>query len=152
MADVEHGDGRLPLRFWAKTVVQSNGCWLWTGSTIHNGYGAWIPPGRVGTRLVHRRAYLALVGQIPEGLDLDHLCRVRNCCNPLHLEPVTRRENARRGEAGKLAAARQRAKTHCKHDHELSGSNLYVCPRGKRECRTCRNRAVATFNQRNKIG
>ena len=70
------------------------GCWEWQGA-LNDGYGI---VGRDGTtRRVHRVVYEALVGPIPNGMDLDHLCRNRRCCNVLHLEPVTRRENLARG-------------------------------------------------------
>lgn len=67
------------------------GCWLWTGSQDGKGYG------KTGRGRIHRIVYEELVGPIPDGLQLDHLCRVRNCVNPAHLEPVTGRENVRRG-------------------------------------------------------
>lgn len=69
-------------------------CWLWTGYVAAGGYGEFHLAGR--TRKAHRVAYELLVGPVPEGLDLDHLCRVRRCVNPEHLEPVTRQENLRR--------------------------------------------------------
>jgi len=81
-------------RFWPK-VDRGGACWLWTGALYVNGYGAFRgPDGR--TIRAHRFAYERVVGPIPEGLDLDHLCRVRACVNPAHLEPVTRAENLRR--------------------------------------------------------
>lgn len=69
-------------------------CWIWTGAIHANGYGAKRVHGRLYK--VHRLAYEAVAGPIPAGLDLDHLCHVRACCNPNHLEPVTRAENLRR--------------------------------------------------------
>jgi hypothetical protein len=73
----------------------SLGCWLWTASTDPKGYAQF--DFRTRNTRGHRFVYEALVGRIPEGLDLDHLCRVRRCVNPAHLEPVTRAENLRRG-------------------------------------------------------
>lgn len=74
---------------------RSDECWIWTRA-LRNGYGAiWID-GRV--EYAHRAAYELHIGSIPDGLELDHLCRVRSCCNPTHLEPVTRRENLMRGD------------------------------------------------------
>jgi hypothetical protein len=126
-------------RFWAKVAFgAAGGCWLWTGSKS-TGYGLFA----VGSTLdesrrkvrAHRWSYEALKGAIPAGLDLDHLCRVRACVNPDHLEPVTRGENARRGDAGAHLAA----KTHCPQGHPYSGDNLYIRPSdGARECRTCK--------------
>lgn len=89
------------LRFWAK-VDKSGGvdaCWPWIAHLAWNGYGEF----RVSQHCLvkaHRYAYILLVGPVPAGLDLDHLCRNRACCNPGHLEPVSRRVNARRGECG----------------------------------------------------
>lgn len=83
----------------------------------------------------HRVVYELRVGPIPEGLELDHLCRVRHCANPEHLEPVTGRENIRRGTSPSAINGR---KTHCKNNHEFTPENTYVSPLGKRTCRTCR--------------
>ncbi|MFH0981536.1 MAG: HNH endonuclease signature motif containing protein [Planctomycetota bacterium] len=85
-------------RFWPK-VDKTDSCWLWIGAMNLQGYGNfWIGPteteGYVGA---HRFAYTHFVGPVPEGMDLDHLCRNRACVNPAHLEPVTRRVNLRRG-------------------------------------------------------
>lgn len=124
-------------RLMKRIVVDpASGCWIYTGSIIHNGYGTIGVPHRQ-RRLVHRIAYESLVGPIPEGLDLDHLCRVRSCCNPLHLEPVTRKENARRGIGmGAWKAAFQRAKTHCPQGHPYSVENTRHY-RNERSCIEC---------------
>ena len=92
-------------RFWSKIVVRGEGelCWPWLAA-IQSGYGYIRQNGR--PRLAHRVAYEHLVGPIPEGLDIDHLCRNRRCCNPLHMEPVTRSENVKRGH---MARAKERA-------------------------------------------
>ena len=136
----------LMSRLWPK-VNKTAGCWLWTASLTKAGYGQISSGPRPHTMLyAHRLVYEALVGPIPEGLELDHLCRNPACCNPAHLEPVTHRENVQRGEAGEKSGAQQRAKTHCKHGHPLSGENLYVDPRGHRGCRICRNAATARSN------
>lgn len=84
-------------------------CWIWTRRPSMNGYG------RIGiTGLAHRASYEAFVGPIPSGLHIDHLCRVRRCVNPAHLEPVTCKENILRGESPEAKFARQ---THCKDGH-----------------------------------
>ncbi len=88
--------------FWSKVEKQPDGCWLWLGARSNNGYGHTTYRGDAGQLRhisAHRRAYSLLRGPIPTGLDLDHLCRVRHCVNPDHLEPVTRSLNLRRGHA-----------------------------------------------------
>jgi HNH endonuclease len=83
-------------RFWEK-VEQGEGCWLWTGA-IDRGYGQFVWNGR---KRAHRVAYELIIGPIPEGLELDHLCRNKSCVRPEHLEPVTKAENIRRQWASK---------------------------------------------------
>ncbi len=120
-------------RFWAK-VDLTLGCWLWMGGVNRDGYGhiRGYENRRIG---VHRFAYELLVGSIPEGLEIDHLCRVRRCVNPEHLEPVPHRVNVLRGQAPSSANAH---KTHCVHGHEFTPENTYVEPsNGYRKCRTC---------------
>lgn len=77
-------------RFWAK-VNKTDTCWLWEGSLHYKGYGQFLFNGR--TQKAHRAAYQMLVGPIPEGLSIDHICHVRNCVNPEHLRPVTNKQN-----------------------------------------------------------
>lgn len=109
-------------------------CWTWTGAVQSRGYGS-IANGRGGTTQAHRRAYMELVGPIPAGLTIDHLCMNKLCVNPEHLEPVTGAENTRR-------AFRQQ--THCKFGHLLSGDNLRLVTRAtgntRRVCVTCQRR------------
>ena len=115
--------------------IPDAGCWIFMGS-LCKGYGQ-VRCGST-TRRTHRIVYESLVGPIPEGRQLDHVCRVRSCCNPSHLRVVTNRENMM--APGSLALPRIYANaTHCLHGHELSGTNLYLY-RGKRQCRTCRHR------------
>lgn len=115
-----------------KRLDKTGDCWLWTGAL--NGYGY----GRIRSQYVlyriHRVAYEATVGPIPHGQPLDHLCRVRHCANPAHLEPVTEQENVLRGIGPTAQNAR---KTHCKYGHEFTPENTYRTPDGKRRCRTC---------------
>lgn len=80
----------------------ANGCWIWQRRCLNSGYGA---ISRDGHRVAHRWYYERYVGPIPEGMDLDHLCRVRTCVNPLHLEPCSRAENSRRGAKTRLTWA-----------------------------------------------
>ena len=80
--------------------------------------------------------FAMIFGEVPKGLQLDHLCRVRDCVNPYHLEAVTQQENILRGES---ASAKHARKTHCINGHPLSGDNLYLRPdRGDRAGRACR--------------
>ena len=110
----------------------NSGCWLLESAPNSNGYGRIQIDGVRG--LAHRVMYEHHVGTVPEGLDLDHLCRNRECCNPSHLEPVTRRENLMRGET---IPAMHAAKTHCKRGHEFSPENTYVRKNGTRWCKRC---------------
>lgn len=128
------GDVRLPVRFWARISLSPSGCWIWA-HPVADGYGRVREAGK-GSKfaMAHRFAYERLVGPISVGLQLDHLCRVRNCVNPDHLEPVTPRENTLRGET---PAARNAAKTHCPIGHPYDDSNTYICKRGLRKCRAC---------------
>jgi hypothetical protein len=131
-AIIPRGDVRA--RLLAK-LDRSGPCWLWTGSTDGGGrYGAIGVEGRL--RRAHRVAYELFVGPIPDGMDIDHTCRVTLCCNPEHLEPVTHRENVLRGEA---PTARNARKTHCVRGHELAGANLQIrASDGGRLCLACR--------------
>jgi len=126
---------RTPIeqRFWTK-VQKTETCWLWTAATT-GGYGV-IGAGGAGNGyvLAHRYSYETLVGPIPDGLQIDHLCRVRHCVRPDHLEAVERRTNLLRGVSPPAVQSRQ---THCKNGHPFESGNTYVDPRGKRRCRTC---------------
>lgn len=124
----------LPARFWEK-VEKTESCWLWTAGKYRNGYGAFWLGG--GMRRAHRLAYADAKGTIHPGLELDHLCRVRNCVNPDHLEAVTRLVNTMRGE--RFGAGAPPLKTHCPRGHEYSRENAYVY-RGRRQCRECKRR------------
>lgn len=94
-------------------------CWLWTGANNGKGYG--IVGIKRRPRYVHRVVYERLVGPIPEGLEMDHLCRNRACANPDHLEPVTHVVNAHRGVGSTWQV--NLAKTHCKWGHEFTPEN-----------------------------
>lgn len=137
--------------FWDKVnkIHVEDGCWLWTGYTKPEGYGQYTTTGRRKFR-AHRLAYELVVGPIPDGLSLDHLCRVRNCVNPDHLQPVTTRENCRRGNTGLATGAKNRAKTRCPHGHPYSPENTYHPPSGGRACRTCRSTRAAEREARDR--
>ena len=124
-------------RFEAKVMPEPNsGCWLWTGAIAGNGYGNFWHDG--GHLSAHVFAYRTFVGDVPARKELDHLCRVRSCCNPAHLEPVTHFVNVMRGASPTAVNA---TKTHCPEGHELTGGNLvgHWLRHGMRLCRTCYN-------------
>jgi hypothetical protein len=126
-------------RFWAK-VNKTETCWLWTGAKdARRGYGSISVNGRsVG---VHRVSYEMHKGPIPDGLEIDHLCRVRSCVNPDHLRAVTQRENTL---AGTSFSAINAKRTECVNGHEFTPENTYTYVRSDsatgnlgRLCRTC---------------
>lgn len=132
-------------RFWSKVDGGDvDSCWLWTGKTNDSGYGIFRNDGKKDVR-AHRWAYDSLIADIPVGLQIDHLCRTRNCVNPWHLEPVTLAENTRRGNFVSASIAAKRNRTHCPSGHEYTPENTRIVgPRKHRYCRTCqRNRARA---------
>lgn len=140
----------LPEKVRARLFITANGeCWLWTGGHAKAGYGSFTfgreSPGGRRTVPAHRLTYEALVGPIPEGLVIDHLCRNRGCVNPEHLEPVTFKENVLRGVG---PTAENAVKTHCKRDHAFTPENTYVASGGGRGCRACRDIYNATNWQR----
>lgn len=139
--DANHRTAPAVDRFWPK--VNKDGplsayrpdlgpCWLWTGATNageeREPYGHfWDGKEQVYS---HRFSYETARGPIPAEYDVDHLCRVRLCVNPEHLEPVTRQENLRR--------ARPPLSTHCRAGHEYTPENTSVRASGRRDCRACR--------------
>lgn len=128
-------------RFEEKYIPEPNsGCWLWTGTVTYNGYGIFEVNGK--KIRAHRFSYELHKGPIPDGLTIDHLCRVRCCVNPDHLEAVTMRENTLRGYG---ISAQNARKTHCIYGHPLSGENIRVYKRPGRHqriCKTCQKMAV----------
>lgn len=121
-------------RFIAKVEPLQNGCWRWTAGHQVGGYGVFWDGGRLNR--AHRTAYELLIGDIPDWLVIDHLCRTPECVNPLHLEPVTTRENLLRGVG---LTSRNAQATHCRQGHPFTPENTYA--RGThgrwRGCREC---------------
>ena len=117
------------LRFWSK-VDKTDGCWLWTSSITSGGYGNF----RMGasTRYAHRLSYVAAKGVIPDGYVIDHLCRVRHCVNPKHLEAVPHKVNVQRG------LSPYGLRTECRHGHDITiDGAVYTSPSGEKRCRLC---------------
>lgn len=140
-------DRRAIDRFLDKIEVDERGCWIWTAARNggpEGGYASFSFPGVTKSRMVlgHRFSYALFVGPIPEDKQLDHLCRVRYCVNPAHLEVVTGQENLIRG---KTIAARYAERTHCQNGHEFTEENTRFGRRtpGSRECRACTRERVA---------
>lgn len=131
------------VHFQTKYTVAPNGCWLWNGGVASNGYTYYYVSGiKTGA---HRFSYQMNVGPIPDGLTLDHLCRVRHCVNPEHLEAVTLRVNILRGNGPAAIHARQ---THCIHGHEFTVENTRIRHNKWRECRTCISASTKRGNRR----
>jgi len=125
---------RLFIRFW-RYVTKTETCWLWTGAKVTGtGYGCIVMPNR-SSYMAHRLSYAWHVGPIPDGYVIDHLCQVRNCVRPEHLEAVTNAENLLRGNG---VCALNKRKTHCKRGHLLDEANISVPPQGGRACRQCK--------------
>lgn len=125
-------------RLMFRTVADDEGCWLWLGATNTKGYGHIA--GDMGGRVlsVHRVVWAHVHGPIPTGLEIDHLCFVRNCVNPDHLDLVTHAENI----------ARTRQRTHCKQGHEFTPETTYTGPAGNRRCRPCATACMRDWRAR----
>lgn len=110
--------------------VSESGCWIWSDALSTGGYGQyWTGDKAV---MAHRYSYEKAGNDIPNGMEIDHLCRVRCCVNPAHLEPVTRAENMRR------AVPFRSETTHCKHGHEYKPENTYINKKtGVKQCKEC---------------
>ena len=128
----------LADRFWSK-VTKTESCWIWTGGRSGNGYGLfWTGNYRLNGSpiwmMAHRFPYQDIHGDVADGLELDHLCRVPLCVNPDHLEPVTHAVNMQRSP---LMGSYGRNKVQCVHGHPFDDANTYRWSNGHRACRTC---------------
>ncbi len=112
----------------------SSGCWKWLGTMSAAGYGTFSIGGK--NTYAHRVSYELHEGKIPDGLQIDHLCRNRRCVNPAHLDVVTTQENTRRGLLGKINNWKSK-NTHCPSGHPYSGKNLRITKQGWRHCIIC---------------
>jgi hypothetical protein len=119
-------------RFVESFLFDEDECWYWMGPIDRKGYGRFNTA--LGRFSAHRYSYMLWIGPIAEGLELDHLCRHRDCVNPAHLEAVTHRVNVLRSQA---PPARQARQTHCKNGHPFNGDNLIIDSLGRRVCRAC---------------
>ena len=119
-------------RLISRLVLDESGCWLWPGA-VSRGYGQLGVGGKL--KRVHRLTYEYFRGVIPEGLTLDHLCRVRRCANPWHCEPVTNRENTLRGEHPSAIAYRE---GRCKRGHQYEQHGR-TDAHGHHYCRLCKS-------------
>lgn len=141
-----------PTRIWARVDKTSSpiGCWLWMGRIGHGGYGH-QKATHLREGLAHRVIYRMVKGDIPEGMELDHLCRVRRCVNPDHLEPVDHRTNSLRGIGATAMHAHQ---THCKAGHPFDEANTQQTKTKygpARACRACNRAAAARYRIRQAV-
>lgn len=139
----------LPRLFRDKIVIDDNCCWLWTAAKKPEGYGVFTTrAGKVKkTWNAHIFSYEHIVGLVPRGLQLDHLCRIRHCVNPSHLEPVSARTNLLRGNG---PTAHKAAQTHCIHGHIFDTENTYTNRNGTRRCKKCSNKSSYASHKRSK--
>lgn len=135
---------RLADHMVKRISIDRAGCWIWSNTTPQN-YARLLIWGKA--MLVHRLSYMLASGPIPEGFQIDHLCKVRSCCNPQHLEATTPSLNNARSDS--LSGENTR-KTHCKRGHPLSGENLRYTVRNERQCRKCD--AIRAANYQRKKG
>jgi hypothetical protein len=137
--------GTIKERLSSRIAIDAaTNCWNWTGAISAGKYGSIYYQGRM--QKAHRVTWLVERGPIPDGMDLDHLCRNTRCCNPVHLEPVTRAENLRRSPN----MDRHSHRTHCKRGHEFTPENTMIRKKmGWRSCRTCMRQHIRNWRAQN---
>ena len=133
------------LRLASSFEINDDGCWVWMRHCLPDGYGRAYDGRTKRQALAHRWSYGLLVGEIPAGLTLDHLCKNTSCVNPDHLEPVTQAENNMRGNGW---SGRNARKTECPQGHPYDELNTYIRPDGGRDCKECINRRSRERNER----
>ena len=125
----------LPSGIRERIQIEPNtGCWLWAGSLTKDGYGS-VSRYSYGVNRIHQLTFTLLVGGIPDGLEIHHKCGVRRCANPTHMQLLTHVEHM----TLRLA---------CPKGHSFEGANLYIDPRGNRQCRACRAKAQRRYEKR----
>lgn len=132
---------------FSRVIPEPNsGCWIWDGPPGGGGYARTTINNR--QIKIHRLAWVLKNGPIPDGLELDHKCRVRSCVNPDHLEPVTRQINIMRGIGPAMLRARNAGVVACPKGHPYRGTNLFVSKSGSRVCRECNRQWLAAKRQK----
>jgi len=142
-------------RFWRNVRFEPGGCWVWTGPRQRKGYGIfylWSLNGKQRRTPAHQFSYSFIHGAVPSGYELDHLCRETSCVHPLHVEPVTHRENMARGLPGGVIKLGEiaYAKPLCVRGHARIPENLYTYPDGGRRCRICAREDQKAIRKRRK--
>jgi len=132
----------LPERFWAKVNKRADGCWEWTAYKS-KGYGRFRIKGK--SEYSHILSYVDAKGAVPPDKELHHRCEFPACCNPDHLQPVTRAQHLA------LTPASNKNKTHCPQNHPYEGHNLIIEPYGGRRCRICRNARIRARKARQRV-
>lgn len=135
---------RSLLRFLAKIEFSSTGCWLWTAAVNGSGYASFGTPTE---SMAHRVSYSWFVGPIPCGYVMDHLCRVRHCVNPDHLEAVTPQANVLRGRLPVVTRNRLTREV-CQAGHVFDGANTGTRSNGNKRCRACSARYSKDYRRR----
>jgi len=133
------------IEIFLNKITINDTCWEWAGTKNHGGYGLFYFNKK--SVFAHRFSYEQYKGKIPNGLELDHLCRNPCCCNPAHLEAVTHKENVQRGMAGFVTGLKNIQKTHCPWGHEYNDTNTHIQSKNNRICKICRRIRVKKIQQ-----